>query len=424
MRLAAEIFAKGEPDRFQRIGEAHYVLSCAEQLNTDLEVTHVRRDRHELRAELTVHCGLAGVSTTDGVLFFASVNLSSHRDRDGLARTLQTRTATHKIETQRWAAAVDELSIRVRRAEQVGDPAVLLSQVVKRPADDWLRAYGFALPRRHPAMVFGDGDTLKTYAAGAIAVTLAQQGRRIGLVDWEMSEDEHKDRVERLDPMQLGAIAYLSCARPLIYERDRVAQMRHDHQLDYLIFDSVGFGCHDKPEAAESAMQYFRAVRSLGVGSFHIAHVAKGEHGDQKPFGSAFWFNSVRALWFAKRAEAGPEASVVEIGLYPRKFNLGAPQRPFALRFRFGGERTQVQQVDATDVESLAMALSIKDRIKHLLKTGPKTVPQIADDLEQKPESVKRIINRHLAGNRGAKVILFAKTPDERVGLCDTWRQP
>ncbi len=413
---------RADADRFQRIGEGHYVLSVAD-LNTDLEANHVRIDRHDLRAVVTVHCGLAGVTPTNGVLFFASTNLSSVRDRDSLARMLQTRTSTHEINTDRWRAVVDELSIRTQQAEETGSPAILLSNVKPRGGEKWLRVLGFTLPVRHPAMVFGDGDTLKTYTSDAIAVDFARQGHRVGLVDWEMSEDEHQERVMRLDPLQAEHIAYLFCTRPLIHERDRVAQMRHDYQLDHLVFDSVGLACHDKPEAAESAMAYFRAVRSIGVGSFHIAHTTKGDGNDRRPFGSTFWFNAVRALWFAKRAEAGADARVVDIGLYPRKFNLGAAQRPFALRFTFDAERTHVRQIEAADVQSLASGLSIKERIKHLLKSGAKTVPQIAEELEQKPESVKRTINRHLASNQAAKVILFTRTGDDRIGLADAWRQ-
>ncbi len=413
---------RNESDRFQRIGESHYLLTVPE-LGTDIEADQVRRERGDLRAELTIHCGLSGTMTVDGVLFYAGTNLSSVRDRDSLARSLQARTGTHKIETERWRAIVDELAIRVRQAEQIGSPAILLSQVRPRGADEWLRVMGFVLPLRHSSMVFGDGDTLKTYTSDAIAVDLARQGHRVGVVDWEQSEDVHHDRVTKIDPLQADQIAYLACSRPLVYEQDRVARMRHDYQLDYLVFDSVGFACHDKPEAAESAMAYFRSVRSIGVGSFHIAHTTKGEGNDQRPFGSTFWFNSVRALWFAKRGEVGADASVIDVGFYPRKFNLGAPQRAFACRFTFGADRTHISQIEAADVQSLAVGLSIKERIRHVLKTGAKTIRQIAEELEQKPESVKRTINRHLVGNQAATVILFARTGDDRIGLADAWRQ-
>ena len=422
--LSTRSFADSPQDfgRFQRIGEGHYVLNVPE-LSTDLEVDHVRRDRYELRAELTAYCGLAGVATVGGVLFSASINLSSLRDRDAIARTLQARTGTHKIDLARWRDVVDELAIRTRQAEQTGTPAVLLRDVKRRAPDEWYRALGFVLPIRHAAMLFGDGDTLKTYTSDAIAVDLARQRHRVGLVDWEMTDEEHQARVQHLDPEQVDRIAYLSCTRPLIHERDRVARMIHDHALDYLVFDSVGFGCHDKPEAAESAMAYFREVRSFGLGSFHIAHTNKGDASDQKPFGSTFWFNAVRALWFAKRAEAGADPATVEIGCYPRKFNLGARPHAFALRFTFAATATSVQTIAATDVESLATNLSIRERIRHTLSSGARTIADLAIELEQKPDSVKRIVNRHLAGNRGAKVVLFCRTSDDRIGLHESWRQ-
>jgi hypothetical protein len=404
-------------DRFVRIGEGHYVLNVPE-LNTDLEVSRVRRERYDLRGELMVHCGLAGVRTVNGVLCHATISLSNIRDRESIARMLQQRTSSQKIENARWQAVVDELSIRTHTAEQTGSPAVLLHDVPARGPDEWYRVLGFVLPQKHPSMIFGDGDTLKTYTADALSVALVRQRVRVGLVDWEMTAEDHRERVIRLDPTLADQIAYLSCTRPLIDERDRVAQMVHDHQLQFLVFDSVGFGCHDKPEASESAMAYFREVRSVGVGSLHIAHMSKGDGGDQKPFGSAFWFNSVRALWFAKRAEPGSDPALVEIGFFPRKFNLGARQRAFALQFAFSETATTVRTMDVVDAVSLAPNLSIRERIRHVLKAGARTVPDVADHLGEKLETVQRTVHRYSTG----RVILFRRLTDGRVELTETWQ--
>jgi hypothetical protein len=410
-----------EADRFQRIGEGHYVLNVQE-LSTDFEVNRVRRDRSELRADLTVHCGLAGVTTINGRLFYAAVTLSNLRDREYLAQTLATRTRTKADEVPRWRTVVDELSIRTAHAEQAGSPAKLLSEATPQGPVSWHRVLGFSLPTQHPAMIFGDGDTLKTYTADAIAVGLAKQGIRVGLTDWEMSIDEHRERVARLDAACLDSVAYLACTRPLMYERDRVVRMIFDHQLQYVVFDSVAFGCHDKPEGAEATMVYFREVRSLGLGTLHIGHMSKADGGDQKPFGSVFWFNAVRALWFARRADAGPEADGIDVGFYPRKFNLAARPSAFAVHFTFTANQTTVRTTDVAAIETLAANLPIRERIKHALQSGARTIDELAADLDEKPDTVKRTVNRHLVGNRTAKVVWFSRTPDGRIGLADRWR--
>ncbi|MPZ18107.1 MAG: hypothetical protein GEV06_09375 [Luteitalea sp.] len=335
----------GQDRSFARIEDAHYVLSVP-NLGIVLDIEHVRVERHQMHGELTVLCELPGARTFNNVLITGDYNLSSTAARSSLVRYLAPPNNARGVSDIDWDSLLLELSCRAIDAERAGSPAVLLRDVQPRGAEEWHHVFGFALPRRHPAMIFGDGDTLKTYTAGAIAVELARRDVRVGIVDWEMTEEEHQARVARLDAAQLDRIAYLSCARPLVHERDRVARMIRDHRLNYLLCDSVGFGCHEKLEAAESPMVYFRAVRSLGLGSLHIAHVTKSDTSDDqkpagasKPFGSAYWFNSVRALWFAKRADDGLDRSVIDVGFYPRKYNLGgiAEDVRFALPVRRAG---------------------------------------------------------------------------------------
>lgn len=414
---------RADDDRFERIADGHYILTAPELLNTDLEIDQVRRERYQLYGELTVHTGLRGAQTFGrGILFTASINLSSLRDRNTLAMQLQGRTQTPEIDAPKWRALVDELCIRTNEAERTGSSAVRLCDVPARGQERWLRAQGFTLPERSPAMIFSDGDTLKTYTADVIAVDLAWQGINVGVFDWEMEDIEHADRVRRAcagRPVPEN-IVYLDCSRPLVHERDRIATTVHEHQLRYAIFDSAAFACHDKPEAADAALVYFREIRQLGLGSLSIAHCTKGEASDQKPFGSAFWFNSVRALWYAKRAEPGLDPSVVEVGFYPRKFNFGARPTAHALRFTFGDDVTGVSQIEPADVESLAAGMSIRERIRGVLRAGARTIPEIAEELGANVDSVKRTVNRYADGSKSP---LFLRVPGvdgvARIGLID-----
>lgn len=409
----------GSDDRFERVADGHYRLAGPDALGTDLEVRHVRRERYQLYGELTVRTRLAGVRTVHGVLLVASVNLSNVRDRDSLARALADRT-TSTAALPEWRRLVDDLGVYVSLAETEGSPSVRLTgQRTEARATAFHRALGFSLPAHLPAMVFGDGDCLKTMTIDAVAVALARQGLRVGIVDAEMTEDDHKDRVARLAGGQApGVLEYLEASRPLIHEIDRVAEMVRAHRLQYLLFDSVGFLAHDRPESPDAALAYFRAVRTLGVGSFHVAHRAKAEEGDQRPFGSAFWFNSVRALWFAKRSEAGAASSVAEVGLFPRKFNVGAWPAAHALRFTFHERETDVENVEPTAVASLATAMPIKDRVKQLLRTGPKDLDAIAAALPDTDEATLDRTLRRYTGDK-AKVRLFNKLADGRIGLAE-----
>jgi hypothetical protein len=270
-------------ERFERLGDGHYELAARGALNTTLVIKHARRERYQLYGELTVYCGLPNVATIRGVLFTANANLSSLRDRDGIAGALQARV--RGSDTATWRGLLDELAIHVAEAERTGDPGVLLKDVpvIGRTNERLIRPRGFALPELLPAMLFGDGDTFKTYTADAIAVDFARRGMPTAIVDAEMTVDTHVDRVHLLTEGRIpDGLLYIAATRPLIHERDRIAEDFRKHGIKYAVFDSVAFLCHDKPEAADSAMSYFRAIRSLGpIGSIHLAHTTKAEDGDR-----------------------------------------------------------------------------------------------------------------------------------------------
>jgi hypothetical protein len=89
---------------------------------------------------------------------------------------------------------------------------------------------------------------------------------------------------------------------------------RQAHQFNDLLFKTNGTrltNMYGPPEAADSAADYFRALRTLNMGSLHIAHVTKAEGGDQKPFGSTFYHNGARSTWFVQRSEDSGDGRLV-----------------------------------------------------------------------------------------------------------------
>ena len=140
-------------------------------------------------------------------------------------------------------------------------------------------------------------------------------GHRVLVVDWELSAQDHKDRLRRLFGANMPNVRYVRAERPINHEVDRLRKIVRDEEINFVIFDSAGFGCYGPPEAAEAALNYFRAVRQLGeLGTLHIAHQTKSDEGDRAPFGSIFWFNSARSIWYVKPAEI-TEPGVTTVGL-------------------------------------------------------------------------------------------------------------
>src|SRR5262249_44820177 len=144
-------------------------------------------------------------------------------------------------------------------------------------------------------------------------------------------------------------ILYCRCERPLTVETHRLAEVVRDHHIHYAIFDSIAFACDGRPEEAEVTSRYFRAVREIGCGSLHVAHVNRSEDNDRKPFGSSFWHNGARSTWFVQAAETIGDENIVRLGFYNRKANLGPLHRAVSLVVEFHEERTLFRRAEVMD---------------------------------------------------------------------------
>jgi hypothetical protein len=281
-------------------------------------------------------------------------------------------------------------------AERSGSPSARIDSFERPVPDPHFEIDGIRLPRDHAAIFFGDGGSLKSLLALYFTGRLSQRGARILYADWEMSGPDHRDRLERLFGTPMPAIEYLRCERPLIDERDRIQRSVRQHDIEYLICDSIAFALNGPPESAEHAMQYNRCLRQIGIGSLSLAHVTKTDGGDQKPFGSAFWHNSARATWFVKHDVITADGSTITVGLINRKANLGAHQPSVGFQLEFAADRTFVTTIDLADVQALAGYLPIRARVAHFLRNRrtTATLAEIATALEEKQDSVAKAIKR------------------------------
>jgi hypothetical protein len=380
---------------FRQLGDGQYQLTVLE-LGVQLTVDRVRRDRgHELVGELAVACDLAGARAIDGYLSVADFNLSSAQARGTRAKLLAERSECPDID---WHGLVEELCVRTITAERRGTPSRPLHTYPRGRggADAVLSIDGWPWLRDHAMITFADGGALKSYLALYGAGLLARSGIPVGYADWELSGDEHRDRLARLfGEDDLPTIAYFRCDRPLVDEADRIQREVHRLGLEYLVLDSAGYGTAGPPEAAEEALKYFRAVRQIGVGSHLLAHINRSDNGDQKPFGSAFWHNSARATWFAKQAAPSTDACCLAVGLYNRKSNLTRQHPAVGFQFEFtADDRTRVTRIDIGQVDDLAKQLPVWQRLKTAVSHGPRTVQSLAEELSATIDTIERTVRR------------------------------
>lgn len=356
------------------------------------EADRLRREHHELFAELAVRCALPGARTFDSSLSIADFNLSSARARSERAKLLADRSNAGTLD---WAGYLEEFCQRVLQADRAGQPAVDLRDLAKPAADDAIKIDGLVFPRRHVGIIFGDGGTAKSYTALYLAGRLAERGMAVALFDWELCGEDHRERLERLFPDGMPRIIYARCERPLFFEADRLRRIVRESAIDYAIFDSVAFACDGPPEAAEVAGRYFRAVREIGCGSLHVAHTSKAEGADRKPFGSVFWHNGARSTWFVQVDPASAETDILRVGFFNRKANLGRLASPVGFDLTFSEDQTTFTRADVAESPDLAVQLSIRQRMAYLLRRGAMTPEAIAQEIEADVDTVKHTARRY-----------------------------
>lgn len=378
---------------FQRVGDGCYRMKVP-GYGLTLTIDRLRRKWDELVGELTVRCELPGARTIgDSLLSVADVNLSNQRARQERAKWLAGRAQAQGAD---WPGIVEEFAALVIAADRDGRPAVLLRDVERPKPDDVYSVDGLPLLARHPTILFGDGGAAKSYLSLYCAGKLERAGVRVGLFDWELAAEDHRERLGRLFGDDLPGVRYARCDRPLAHEVDRLRRIVRDERLQFVILDSVAFACDGPPEAAEVASRYFQATRQLGaLGTLHIAHVSKAEGADQKPFGSAFWHNGARATWFAKLADPMPGGNRITVALLNRKANLGGLRPAVGFEITFGDERTTFRRVDIADVPDLARELSVRQRMAHVLRHGAMAPEDLATEIQADAETVKRTARRH-----------------------------
>ncbi len=384
-------------------------------------VDRLHRERHDLIGELAVSCGILGTRAIDGALSIGTFNLSRPYERARLAKLLSERARTRN--TVDWHGLAEAFCQRVLKAEREGTPAVVLRELPKTVAEDAFTIEGLCLPSKHASIVFGDGGTGKSYLLLYVGGVLARAGLRVLYLDWELDAHTHRDRLERLFGPDLPDVRYVRCERPMVYEVDRLAKIIERDEIEYGLFDSVGFACDGPPEAAESALGYFRAVRQLRIGGLHSAHTRRKTQGDvaeheRQPFGSAFWHNAARSTWFVKLAAT--DGDTITIGLFHRKTNLGRLQPAVGFEIDFSDDRTEFRPIDVRSVDALSAELPLNDRIREVLRHGSCTVVEILERLglgqgERQANSVRAALRR------GRQFTRLPKTDDgiHRWGLAE-----
>lgn len=388
MRYRARAMAAGVMDPPVRIRSRTSETYSWAAYGVAIEFRGLRSDGDTMTAETTVTADLPGVPRhLHGPVKF---NLLSSPTRVGLVKHLNERLQLN------WADLVETACRLAVDSHREGEPAILLSEAP--PAPQSVYALEPLLLSDAPTIWFGDGGVGKSMLALAAACTLA--GHEVAMpfratrqftvlyLDWEWDAWVHRDRMRQL----LGAQAdncrvyYRRMAAPMHDQTTHLVEIVERYGIDYLVLDSVGMACGDDPELARSALRFSEAVRTLGIGSLWLAHVTKNGDTD-KPFGSVFWNNTARLTWFVQKAqEVG--STVSSLGFYNRKGNSTAKLPTIGISVGWDTDRVSITRSDVSSEPDLARRMTQREQVMALLRRGPMSLSDLADELDMPKRSI------------------------------------
>lgn len=389
-----------------------YVYSWGDDVDDALltiEVSNLRSRNGSPYALLSTSTAITGarvIPGSDERVLNGELWLLSDRDRANYANALRQR-----IPTPEGAATIDFDAILEEVAQRVLDnenaPVAVSSLDIQLPVPPSIPdLVEGVIPAHKPTILYGAGGVGKSILAACVAVCVASGHRFLGFrtmktdvlyLDWETDEGDINLRV-RAAAAGLGIVAppirYSSLVRPL---EDRVAQLARfvaEEGVGLVIIDSVGMAMNaarDGGDASETAIRFFRALRSLNTAVLALDHVAgedmrKAKSGAAKPYGSVYKWNSARNA-FELRERKEPDAKGSHLLLKHRKSNVGPRMGDTALLMKWEGDKA----IFETEKWNPGPAMPLDARIIEMLSTGPATPHQLADLLSDSDNPVYEI---------------------------------
>jgi hypothetical protein len=366
-----------------------------------LEIDRVNEHSDETRGQLTaLSAGL--------VLAQFGYNLTSLPARDKAAKYLRERHETD------WGMALEMASFHILKRLREGEPRVDLSMNDAVVPVTWLLRP--LLLQNQPTMIFADGGTGKSYVSLLVSMLVGFPwvDNPFGwktpdnpvtslYLDWETDENTTKYRLQRICrgmDQPKPPLEYRHCSRSFIM--DLAAIQRHvlESKAGLVIVDSLGMACGGDLKEQTSATTFFQALRELQVSALLLTHVSKDEMRKTKTaFGSVYFQNHARSVWEMSGmvSRDGEDHATINVGLFQRKHNEMALSKPLALGIEFNNllDTTVFRSADLADLPDLRDKLTLKDQIRELLKSGAKSVTDLADETGKKEDAIRMTLNRY-----------------------------
>lgn len=363
------------------------------------EIDRIVEHHDEIRGQLTVQCD-------DLILTQFNYNLTSLPARDKAAKYLKQKEASID-----WAILLEMACHNIVAQIRSGEPRLDLCTMDQVTPLTWLCKP--LIPKDVPTMIFADGGSGKSYLSLIVSMIIGfpwqnnPLGWEVGttpikslLLDWETEHSIVNYRLKRLcDGMgePRPPLEYRRCTRPLAADLSSIQKHVLESEAELLIVDSVGMACGGDLKEQSSATGFFQALRELKITSLLLTHMAKDELRKTKTaFGSIYFQNHSRSVWELTKAQ-DPETDSIKMALFQRKQNEMALQRPIVIELEFNNvkETTVFRRSQLDDTPDLIDKLPIKEQIRLALKHGPRSIPDLAADLDKSEGTIRTTLNKY-----------------------------
>lgn len=366
------------------------------------------RERSDgLHGELSVQT-IDATLQKEGHVHWARLNLSSTSARLALARFLVTRVKHGSVD---WHGLIEYACTATALKFREGTPAEALSTVSAITE----RRYALypLLPLGQTCVLYGDGGSGKSLLAMSAAIALATMhplpgGLRPNVegttlyLDYETNKEEQASRLRGLARglglVDAPEVHYRQLVRPLADDLQAIKEDVRRLHPGLLVVDSIAPACGGEPESAEVILRFMNTLRELGptVTRLVLSHVSKSDVDKRRarPFGSAYVRNMARSCWEIRRSNED-EADTLTVGLFHDKSNEDRLHAARSITFGFEVEdRITMMTSDIADSPELAASTSLASRIRSALRGGAKTLRDLAEELEAKPDSLGKTLRR------------------------------
>ena len=353
---------------------------------------------HDLSAEVRWS---SGRPTTEGHLLSGKVTLLSIQSKRTMAQSLSSRE-----DSIDWIKVIEQFCYSLEQKERTGDPDILLTRIDVSARKKYLIEP--LIEFNNSSVIFGEPGSGKSWFALYLAL-LASEGRsengllvqepiNVLYLDWETSLDELRTRMTMLrNGLGLegdGNIRYRPQHLSVGKDKRQIMEIILERNINFVIIDSVGAASDGDPETADAALSLFGDLRRMGerggITALCIDHVNKsGEW-----YGSVYKRAEARRVFHARRAEQRGDSSSINFGLFNVKSNNGPIIAPLGFEISFPGPEEVIVEQQLLEETSLEEHLSLYNRIVNVLRVGPMTPNDMAEELNVKLQAVRTQLTR------------------------------